>query len=96
MPAAEFGWAHAVIGTDVVDALAVVDARTGQALVQIQLAVLALEADRAVAHVRAVVVVAHAVVQTRIRQALVDIYLAIGAFVAGRQKEKRKLAFKFV
>lgn len=51
-------------------------ARVGQALVQVQLAVLPLETVRAVAYVAAVVVVAHAVVQARVGQALVDVHLA--------------------
>lgn len=82
MSAHETGRTLAVVGADVVDTLAAVDARPGQALVQVLLAVLPLEARRTVADVGAVVIEAHAFVQARVRQALVDVHVAIGAFVA--------------
>lgn len=80
----------AVISADVVDTLAPVLARPGQALVQVLLAVLSLEARRTVADVSAVVIEAHAVVQTRVRQALVDVHVAVGAFVAENRKTVRE------
>lgn len=70
------GRAVAVVRAHVVHAVSPVLARVGQALVQVQLAVLPLETVRAVAYVAAVVVVADAVVQARVGQALVDVHLA--------------------
>lgn len=62
MAAGVSGRAIAVIRADIVDAIAAVHAGARQAFVQVQLAILPLEAVRAVAHVTAVIVVAHAVV----------------------------------
>lgn len=56
------GWAITVIGANVVHAVGPVHARIRQTLVQVQLAVLALETVRAVTDVAAVIVVAHAVI----------------------------------
>lgn len=87
VPTREIRRALAMVGADLIDALAAIYARAGQAFVQVQLAVLALEARRTMADVGAVVIVTHPVVQTRVRQTLVDVRLAIGALVTGK-KEK--------
>jgi len=74
-----------MIGAHIVDAFATIDTGRGQTLVQIQLAILALEACRAMADVGAVVIEAYAIVQAWIRIALIDVDFAISALVAAEE-----------
>lgn len=71
-----------MIAAHVVDAFTTVDAGPRQTFVQIQLAVLTLEACRTVADIGAVVVIAHTVVQARIRDTFVNVDLTVGALIA--------------
>ena len=80
--------AIAPVAAHLVDALAAVAAGLREALVDVELAVLALEARRTTAHVAAVVVVAGAFVQARVVQTLVDVDLAVRPFVAGGEERE--------
>lgn len=75
-----------VISAHVVDTLAAVDTGFGQALVQIKLAILTLEARRTGTGVSAISIKAYAVVQARVRLTLVDIHVAVDTLIA---EEKR-------
>lgn len=80
VPAGEAGVTVAVIRAHFVDARAAIFARVGQALVQVALAIGALE-SRTSAHVAAVIVVADAIVQAWVVLALVNVQLAGWAFI---------------
>lgn len=77
-----------MVSAHIVDTLAAVDARFGQALVQIKLAILTLEACRTGASVGTISIKAFAVVQARIRLTLVDVHVAVGALIAEEKSSR--------
>lgn len=72
-----------VVSAHIVDAFAAICAGFGQAFVQIELAILTLEARRTMAYVGTVIIIAYTVVQARVRLTLIDVHVAIDALVAG-------------
>jgi len=74
-----------MISAHVVDAFAAVGAGFRQALVQIKLTILTLEAFWAVADIGAVIIIAYAVIQAWIRLTLVDIYVAVDTLITGKK-----------
>lgn len=74
--------ALAVISAHVVDALTAISTGFDQALIQIKLAILTLEACRTVADIGAVIIITYAIIQARIRLTFVDVYVTVETLIA--------------
>lgn len=83
-----------VVSAHIVDAFAAICAGFGQAFVQIELAILTLEARRTMAYVGTVIIIAYTVVQARVRLTLIDVHVAIDAFVAKEKKWRTFAIYK--